>query len=281
MKRASRLKAGLLVILASAGVTCLAVTAYFLSIFHIPREHWRCAEPVFSPPGRPVEISSLLSVPQQQLIPISVSNADQIIPLDTLGHEGIGEAFWPGDPIAYALTMEIGQENELLLYARHKDSVSSLDGTRLALVSRGSDREVLVRRCDVARSKDLGTVSAYAPVAINSGGTVLATTGTCESVVLWNFVSGRRNGSSECAGQDDIMTSISFSPDDRFIASVVNNQATNTSLIRVWNLQHDQEIVAVEGVEPKMTSLAFSPDGTLLATAGADGSIFLWGIPAN
>jgi WD40 repeat protein len=65
----------------------------------------------------------------------------------------------------------------------------------------------------------------------------------------------------------------------RLLLSIENlgnddNPANRSDLLS--NLQYDPAIGAVQGHSDIVTSIAFSPDGTLLASAGADLSILLW-----
>ena len=46
--------------------------------------------------------------------------------------------------------------------------------------------------------------------------------------------------------------------------------------IRLWNVASGENIATFRGHPTDIQSLAFSPDGTILASGGYDGSILLW-----
>lgn len=64
-----------------------------------------------------------------------------------------------------------------------------------------------------------------------------------------------------------------------FVSSQVSDD--NYSTIQLLNYETGAELVSLQTLEGIITNLAFSPDGTLLASGGADGTVRLWGIPTG
>jgi WD40 repeat protein len=63
---------------------------------------------------------------------------------------------------------------------------------------------------------------------------------------------------------------MAFSPDGRRLVSVAGKALT------LWDVSTGQELLTLDGNGEDFTSVAFSPDGGLIASASADGIVQIW-----
>jgi WD40 repeat protein len=160
----------------------------------------------------------------------------------------------------------------------------SADGTQLIIAI-----EMFVQTWDVAT----GALLEMAP----TNGTSLG------SMALYNdqralgvYQMGHGGGSSELQlWQGDTMTatlwpyspedgnftnifSVTFSSDGRLVAEANGNFLSRLDTVRLWDVETQTNLIALENHHSYVYSVVFSPDGTLLASGSADGTIRLWGI---
>lgn len=77
-------------------------------------------------------------------------------------------------------------------------------------------------------------------------------------------------------GADLNMRNMSFSPDGLFLACAGDQQHEDAGILYVWDRRRDGECTRLEG-HMRISGLAFSPDGTILASSGIfSGTIRLW-----
>ena len=106
----------------------------------------------------------------------------------------------------------------------------------------------------------------------------------------------------DCELYPDAWSLITQTPENEFIHAVAINPTETilaiagekylnpgyTGVIRLIDLETSELLKTIEipftdisNDYPMIDTLAFSPDGTLLASGGADGTVRLWGIPAG
>lgn len=77
------------------------------------------------------------------------------------------------------------------------------------------------------------------------------------------------------------MDSLGFSPCRKYLASGSGWRrgiGIKKIAIRLWNVVSGENIATFRGHPTNIQSLAFSPDGTILASGGYGGTIVLWDV---
>ncbi len=150
----------------------------------------------------------------------------------------------------------------------------SEDGSKIATVQ-GSSIVVL----DAKTGQVLQTLRGYArsasSIAITKDGQFLAV--GSEDTNVWDLRLGRKirrfDSSRQYEWSDVDPSAVAFSSDGRFVASVVNSLHSE---VKVWELATGRELEPLN-VGESVNSISFNPKGSMLATAGAKGTLKLWG----
>jgi WD40 repeat protein len=116
-------------------------------------------------------------------------------------------------------------------------------------------------------------------VAFSSRG-VIAAAGQDGRVRMWSAATGRPTGVTTAPG--GWVLALAFSPDGRLLATAGTSGTgamSGTGAIRLWDAGTGQPRGGpLDGGQKTVRGLAFSPDGALLASSGADRTVAFWSV---
>ena len=232
---------------------------------------------VWQAPTRPGLVSSLAFSPDGSIL--AAGDSDKQITLWDLQTL---------EPLGQPLTGHTGQVNSVTF---------SPDGK--ILVSGGSDQAVIVWDFENNRligQKMTGHSGWITSVTFSPDGTKIASSSSDESVIIWD-TDKRESIGQIFPGYPGWVNSVSFSPDGATLAAGNcekwdNLNECSQSVITLWDTINQHPIgLPLSADGGQTSSLTFSPDGTLLASASADNTfislirgkpvIILWNLKAD
>jgi WD40 repeat protein len=159
------------------------------------------------------------------------------------------------------------------------------DGSLVAITPDGrrlisSNRQGVVTVRDMLDRNVVGTVNLGAEfvcaLAIAPDGETIAI-GGLQGIKLLHL---RKGGAVEVIGEILCWAyCVAFSPDGHTLAVVGGIQ--KNSQITLWEIAERKQLASLAGVDEDVVSLAYSPDGSLLASQGEDSSIDIWNMSAQ
>jgi HEAT repeat protein/WD40 repeat protein len=163
----------------------------------------------------------------------------------------------------------------------------AVNGKTLA-VNPGSDKVILV---DVEQGKTINVqTNVFGPLALTSDGNILASGGFVSQelqrrsnwgVKLWNATTGEHLRTLKSASGP--AETLAFSGDGKVLAlggNTVNQDRQVSAEVDLWDVATGQKLktIVITRQPREVLSLAFSPDGTTLASASDEGTVQFWDV---
>lgn len=110
----------------------------------------------------------------------------------------------------------------------------------------------------------------YAP----DGKTIVTARKRDNTAYLWDTVTGRSKGTLERVGRGSVQSFV-YAPDGKTIATA---GGWTGNVVQLWDAQTGTHKTTLTGHTKQVNSVAYSPDGNMIASGGADGTVRVWNV---
>jgi WD40 repeat protein len=155
----------------------------------------------------------------------------------------------------------------------------SPDGRTIAALRRF---DKIISLWDTATRQESGALNPGTPTNSNhvcsgmaftrDGGTLIGTADDMSSIAIWDFAKRRLERVVPVFRSTDYVRSLAISPDQSRVAI----GAGFSGSLSVWDLRRGTVLVTLGGHSGRVTSVAWTPDGTRLVSASLDGTVRTW-----
>jgi WD40 repeat protein len=171
--------------------------------------------------------------------------------------------------------------------------LASLNGAvTLWDVAEGKERDAFPASADIFTSAtftpDGKTVAATGQTSVVARDHTGLRLDPCGILRLWDVVTGQELATLKAHQGTNPVTALAITADGKTLASASggyrpkpDNQVEGWGEVKLWDLPSGRAWATIKGLQAPPSSLAFTPDGKILATVGHRGDLKLWDMPAK